>query len=290
MKILLILCILLLGESLVFGQTIKLPEGIVEKLPKVTFGGDPDEKRNACELINARGFGCEVHYVRTYQDYIIEIHRIVKNNSEPIQEHSKPIILQPGLTGSSTGFIIASDFVPTDLNVTGQNMGLELARRGYDVWLSNNRGNEYGKNHTTLDPKKRKFWEWTWDEISEFDTPAIVDYVLLTTQSRKVAYVGHSQGTAIMFALLSRTNKYDNVVEPYIALNPITRLKGATTTFRLLVAAMKPVLIFGGEAFGDNPITEGVTTVACRRPLNQICQAIFLSTVGFDNPELNSVS
>lgn len=291
MKILTVLCLVLVAAaSVVCGQTIKLPDGIADKLPSVSFGGHPDEDRNACELIEARGFGCEVHYVRTRQDYIIEVHRIVNASGEPIRDHPKPVILQPGLTGSSTGFIIASETVPTDLNVTGQNMGFELARRGYDVWLSNNRGNEYGMNHTSLDPKDKKFWEWTWSEISEYDTPAIVDYVREQTQSDKVAYVGHSQGTAVMFALLSNTNNYDNVVEPYIALNPITRLNGATTTFRLLVAAMKPLLVFGGSALEKNPVTEGVTSIACRRPLNQICQAVFMSTVGFDNKELNSVS
>ena len=41
-----------------------------------------------------------------------------------------------------------------------QSLAYVLADAGMDVWLGNNRGNEFGLNHVTLSSKKKKFWDW----------------------------------------------------------------------------------------------------------------------------------
>ena len=70
-------------------------------------------------------------------------------------------------------------------------------RKGYDIWLGNQRGTKYSTEHTTLNPKKDKaYWEYSFTEMGQFDAPAQVDYVRNATGAEKVTYIGHSQGTS----------------------------------------------------------------------------------------------
>lgn len=75
------------------------------------------------------------------------------------------MILQHGLLMTCVDWLIASpgggyirDKV-TGKNVTGNNLGFVLAANGYDVWLSNVRGNSYSLEHK-LFPSTGKFCYW----------------------------------------------------------------------------------------------------------------------------------
>jgi pimeloyl-ACP methyl ester carboxylesterase len=70
-----------------------------------------------------------------------------------------------------------------------------LANAGYDVWLGNNRGSRLSLAHETLDPKSKAFWQFTWEELGTYDTPAMIDYILKETGAAKINYIGHSEGT-----------------------------------------------------------------------------------------------
>ena len=56
---------------------------------------------------------------------------------------------------------------------------LILANEGFDVWLGANRGNGESRSHQWLHPEEHKeeFWDFSWQEMGEYDIPAFVEYI-----------------------------------------------------------------------------------------------------------------
>ena len=55
------------------------------------------------------------------------------------------------------------------------SVAFQLIRAGYDVWLGNSRGNQYSRDHVSLDAmdeEDSKYWEFTHFEMGKFDTKA----------------------------------------------------------------------------------------------------------------------
>lgn len=106
-----------------------------------------------------------------------------------------------------------------------------FARLGYDVWLGNNRGNEFSRKNTKIDPdaQEEQFFTYDFEQLGKYDVPAQIDGVLKKTGVSKVTYFGHSQGTSQIFYALS---KYEDNLKDKINL----------------VVAFAPILRFGKEA------------------------------------------
>ena len=93
----------------------------------------------------------------------------------------------------------------------GKTLSYVLSACGYDVWLSNIRGNKYTTNHTILDTNDPEFWKFSLDELSQIDLPAVIDYVSTVANSSKVAFIAYSMGTSLMFQLLAAKPDYSKV-------------------------------------------------------------------------------
>ena len=152
---------------------------------------EPDFNFNAKQMIEFRGFNYEAHKVVTQDCYILEMHRII--NPLNATANKPPILLQHGLEESSTSFLINS--IGGDLNdKDDRNLGFALAKRGYDVWLGNYRGNTYSKSHTIYSTRDPQFWKFTFDNHALQDLSAEIAYIQNRTNYDQIAYLGFSQG------------------------------------------------------------------------------------------------
>ena len=97
-----------------------------------------------------------------------------------------------------------------------------LANQGFDVWVGNIRGNHYSTRK--MSPTPRQFWDFSFDDMATYDLPGAFSYISRVT-GKKIHYIGHSQGTMIMFIALS---KQINVVKEnlmsYHAFGPVAYL------------------------------------------------------------------
>ncbi|XP_016988360.1 lipase 3-like [Drosophila rhopaloa] len=167
-------------------------------------------------LIEEHGYPAERHYVKTEDDYIISLFRIPYSHNLQNQAEKRPIaFIQHGLFGSSDGW-----------PVLGPDDGLPflLSDAGYDVWMGNARGNRYSRNHTSLSTKHPSFWRFSWHEIGYYDIAAAIDYTLSTENGEGqegIHYVGHSQGTTVMFVLMSSRPEYNKKIKTAHMLAPV---------------------------------------------------------------------
>lgn len=133
---------------------------------------------------------------------------VAKNTT--IVPGKKVVYLQHGLIDSCDTFIMNDEHL---------SPAFVLANKGYDVWLGNIRGNRY--SNAALSPIKRDYWEFSFDELAKYDLTASFRYIVAKT-GQKINYIGHSQGTLIMFiALAMRYKDIRENLNTFVALGPI---------------------------------------------------------------------
>ncbi|KAF6160235.1 hypothetical protein GIB67_019004 [Kingdonia uniflora] len=165
------------------------------------------------------GYECQEHKVKTSDGYILGMQRIQVPGTKANFPYTKiPVILQHGV------FLDGQSWF---MNVRSQTLPFVLADNGYDVWIANSRGTRYSSHHDYLHPSDWKFWDWSWDELAQYDLPACVNYVYAQTQ-QKPHYIGHSQGTIIALAAFSEGKVYDKLRSASL-LSPVAYLQHMTT-------------------------------------------------------------
>ncbi|KAG2513532.1 hypothetical protein BBO99_00008691 [Phytophthora kernoviae] len=178
---------------------------------------DPDVGLDVTEIVEARGYTVETHKVTTADRYVLTMHRLPEtydesqSNSDPAA--NKPVVLlQHGLVDSSFTFVC---------NFRNQSLAFMLADAGYDVWLANNRGNTWSREHLDYTDDDDEFWDFSWEDMGKYDLPAEIEYVLNTTEQLTLSFVGHSEGNMQAFARFSTDQKLAQKVSYFAALAPV---------------------------------------------------------------------
>lgn len=233
---------------------------------------------DALELIREAGYKGEAHQVDTEDGgWTLRMQRIPPKYNKDVKPI--PVFLMHGLFAASADYLI-----------TGKKSALAylLADNNYDVWLGNSRGNRHATvNYRTA--KTSNLWDFSYNEIGQYDLAAMIDYVLAYTRQPKLFYVGHSQGTTTLMVLLSTRPEYnDKIAQAHLLAatafqkylpHPILRAVARPLNDQLDASGQK-ILNLGNILIFGNPISK----ILCNETLNyqttQICKGIIYAIVG----------
>ncbi|KAK1567561.1 hypothetical protein Q3G72_013548 [Acer saccharum] len=181
-------------------------------------------------LVKTQGYACEEHTVTTQDGYILSLQRIPVGRSGGVPGNKPPVLLQHDLFLDAASWLL----LPPD-----QALAFVLADNGFDVWLANTRGTKYSRGHAYLSGDDSGYWGWSWDELVTYELPAMFRYVYNET-GQKLHYVGHSQGTLLALAALSKDKVLLNMWRSASLLSPFAYL--GTITSHLIRAVAENIV------------------------------------------------
>ncbi|OAY78387.1 triacylglycerol lipase 1 isoform X1 [Ananas comosus] len=174
------------------------------------------------QLLLPLGYPCSEHTVETKDGFLLSVQRIPHGKNALEEKPGPPVFLQHGLfQGGDTWFI----------NPVEESLGYILADNGFDVWIGNVRGTHWSHGHTTLSVHDKEFWNWSWEELAQYDLMAMISYIYSITHT-KIFYVGHSQGTIMGLAAFTRPDIV-KMIDSAALLCPISYLDHVSATFVL---------------------------------------------------------
>lgn len=253
---------------------------------------NPLVRYDAMRTIAYYGYNGEQHKVVTKDGYIIEMHRITGSKKWPSPKGKPAILLQHGILCSSMDWVIAGP---------KRSLGFLLADAGYDVWLGNARGNRYSRHHNDTNISKKQYWDFSWHEIAVHDLPSMIDYILEQTGNKKIAYVGHSQGTTVLFAMLSEHPEYNNKLTAGFALSPVSFVGNLSSPLLQLLAKLMLLVpevisntimdLFGTYEFEPSEsVIQDIAAIVCDQfsLLQGLCSNVIFLICGFSYQQLDT--
>lgn len=122
---------------------------------------DFDDRFHSVEQIcNENGFGYESFNITTKDGYILRLDHVLPSNVSRDDKQRPVVLLQHGISDSSITWVI---------NQPDKAVAFQLVRAGYDVWMGNNRGNEYSRMHATLDVHSYEYWDFDFEDMALSD-------------------------------------------------------------------------------------------------------------------------
>nr|CAH8870508.1 unnamed protein product [Trichobilharzia regenti] len=241
---------------------------------------DPEIYMNISEIIRREGYIVEEHEVITEDYYSLCLIRLYKNKTS--HKRNKVILLQHGLLDSSHAWT---------MNLKNQSLAYILADNDYDVWLGNSRGSTYSKKHQRFDSSQAEFWDFTWQEMSNYDFPATIQYILSITKVERLTYVGFSQGSLIAMTALDAFPELQQYINLFVAFGPVgyfASVEGAflplAQNYKMLQFMMR--YLTNGEILPSNDILKFLGKYVCGLD-PYLCMSVINSIAGNDGSNTN---
>jgi len=111
-------------------------------------------------------YNISTHHTTTEDGYILTLFNIQLKSITKFNQY--PFFYMHGM-GSS-----ADDLF---LNGEDASIGFFLLNKGFDVWAGNFRGNKYSHIHINKNITEEKFFDFSWQEMAEYDIPAMYKYI-----------------------------------------------------------------------------------------------------------------
>ncbi|GJQ65338.1 hypothetical protein Trydic_g7454 [Trypoxylus dichotomus] len=230
----------------------------------------------------------EVHKVISSQGYILTLHRLPYGRKATNTKRPRPVVLLIlGIFGSPECFLFRGP---------QYDLPYILADSGYDMWILNNRGSSYSKQHTSLNPERDKsFWDFSFHELGIYDLPPVIDYILHLTQQKDLFFIGYSMGASIGHVLCSSRPEYNTKIRHFINFAPVTNVvhflpPGQNFLFAILpdfARSLKAQNI--SELFPRRVLTGNIFKGMCQNGSNlqPLCMAAIFLIVGIDYKQFN---
>jgi len=111
---------------------------------------------------------------------------------------------------------------------------IKLAANGYDVWLTNSRGNIYSLEHTNPEYNSNlfysKFWDFTFHEMAKYDVTANILFIKNMTKFDKIHYIGHSQGTVQYFIQYTLNSEFlEENIDKFVSIGTVVNVFNSVT-------------------------------------------------------------
>ena len=191
----------------------------------------------------------------------------ILGSSDPSNRNGKSVILQHGLLDGAFTFLILGE----------NSLVKKLCDKGYTLYLPYIRGTQFSRSHLDYDSSfNSDYWDFSFDQMAQYDLPSIVNYAKQRDQVEKVYYIGHSQGTLIYFlSYMNNPEFLERNIEKFIALGTVPNVNNAPHILIKIFQKLKILNILPFKNFLTLPKVIGKVLVKfCTSKLKFLCNSI----------------
>ncbi|MCO5562207.1 hypothetical protein L7F22_015833 [Adiantum nelumboides] len=201
------------------------------------------------------GYTCREFSVQTDDNFLVGVQRVSRKGY--LGSSKGPVLVLHGiLLGGDVWF----------LNLPEQSLVFMLANEGYDVWVGNTRTTRFSYGHASYTKKDKGFWEWSVDELADYDLSAMMGLVQSQT-NQKLHYIGYSQASQQAFAAFSQ-GKLLEMVSKVVFVAPVAYINHVNSPVATLAASF-----YIDRLFQTLHIYEFSTSYRKKEMVDIICKA-----------------